>query len=66
MKTENVMTIAKEPLIVSSSLTTEALFRKMKGKKIQVAFIKNQQGKITGMVTLQDILDVLIEEAFEE
>ncbi len=66
MKTENVMTLAKEPFIVSGNLTTEVLFRKMKSKKIQVAFIKNAHNRITGMITLQDILDTLIEEAFEE
>lgn len=66
MKSENVMTLAKEPLLVSDELSIEALFRKMKSKKIQVAFVKNSQGRVTGMVTLQDILDMVIEEAFEE
>ncbi len=66
LKKENVMTIANEPLIVSGNITIDALFRKMKSKKIQVAFTKNASSKITGMITLQDILDTLIEEAFEE
>jgi putative hemolysin len=66
LKSESVMTIAKEPLIISGSLTLEALFKKMKSKKVQVAFTKNNLGKIIGMITLQDILDTVIEEAFEE
>lgn len=66
MRTESVMSIAKEPLIISGSLTLEALFKKMKAKKVQVAFTKNAAGKISGMITLQDILDAVIEEAFEE
>ncbi len=66
LRKENVMSMANEPLIVSNQLTSEALFRKMKSKKVQVAFIRGPTGKITGMVTLQDILDVVIEEAFEE
>jgi hypothetical protein len=36
MKNESVMNIAKEPLIVSGSLTIEALFKKMKSKKEHV------------------------------
>ncbi len=63
---ELVTTIAKEPLITAGNTSLETLFRKMKSKKIQAAFIKNSQGKITGMITLQDILDTIIEEAFEE
>jgi len=66
MRNDSVMSIAKEPLIISGSITLEALFKKMKSKKVQVAFTKNPAGKITGMITLQDILDVVIEEAFEE
>jgi len=64
--TESIMSIAKEPLIVSGSLSIDSLFRKMKSKKVQIAFVKNTAGKITGLITLQDILDALIEEAFEE
>lgn len=66
LKKESIMSIAKEPLIISGSLTLEALFKKMKSKKVQVAFTKNNAGKIIGMITLQDILDTVIEEAFEE
>jgi putative hemolysin len=66
LKTESVMTLAKEPYVVANHLTTEAVFRKMRAKKVQVAFIKNSLGRITGMVSLQDILATIIEEAFEE
>jgi putative hemolysin len=66
LRTENVMTLAKEPYMVASHLTTEAVFRKMKSKKVHVAFVKNSLGRITGMVSLQDILATIIEEAFEE
>ena len=51
---------------MSKTLSLEALFKKMKSKKVQVAFTKNSLGKINGMITLQDILDTVIEEAFEE
>jgi len=66
MKSENVMKLAKEPYLVANHLTTEAVFRKMRSKKVHVAFVKNALGKITGMVSLQDILATIIEEAFEE
>ena len=66
MKNESVMSLAKEPLFTAVNTNLETLFRKMKSKKIQAAFIKNTQGKVTGMITLQDILDTIIEEAFDE
>jgi len=66
IRTEPIMSIAKEPLIISGTLSIDSLFRKMKSKKVQIAFVKNAAGKITGLITLQDILDALIEEAFEE
>ena len=65
-RTDNIMSIAKEPLIVSNQTNLDNLFRKMKSKKIQVAFIRNQSQKITGMISIQDILEAVIEEAFEE
>ena len=63
---ENIMSLCSEPLIVSGNLNLDALFRKMKNRKVQVAFVRNSIGKVTGMVTLQNILDIIIEEAFEE
>lgn len=66
IRSEPVMSLAKEPLMIAGSLSIDALFKKMKAKKVQVAFVKNNLGKITGMITLQDILDTLIEEAFDE
>jgi len=66
IRKENIMSLCSSPLIVSGNISTDALLRKMKNRKLQVAFVKNPQGRITGMVTLQDILDTLIEEAFEE
>jgi CBS domain containing-hemolysin-like protein len=66
LKSQNILGIANEPLVVAGTMTIDALFRKMKAKKVQVAFVKNTAGKITGMISLQDILDLLIEEAFEE
>ncbi len=63
---ESIMSLCSEPLIVSGAINLDALFRKMKNRKVQVAFVRNAHGKVTGMVTLQNILDIIIEEAFEE
>jgi CBS domain containing-hemolysin-like protein len=63
---ESILSLSNDPLIVSGTISIDALFRKMKSKKVQVAFIKNPAGKVSGMITLQDILDTLVEEAFEE
>ena len=63
---DSVMSIAKEPLIISHQTSLDVLFRKMKSKKVQTAFIKNSAGKITGMVSIQDIIETLIKDAFDE
>ncbi len=65
-KKMKLMDIAKEPLFVSAEVKLDQLFRKMKSKKVQVAFLQNQQGKTTSMITIQDVLDAIVEEAFEE
>lgn len=65
-KTELVISIAKEPLFISHTTNVEALLRKMKSKKVQVAFVKNGSGKVMGMVTLQDIFEHMIEEVIED
>lgn len=56
---------AKEPLFVSNKIDLESLFRKMRSKKTRIAFLKNPQGQCVGMISLQDIMKNLIEEAFE-
>jgi putative hemolysin len=66
IKKDSVMTIAKDPLVISANTNIDTLFKKMRAKKVQVAFIKNAQDRIIGMITLQDILDTIIEEAFDE
>jgi len=66
IRKENILSLCSEPLMVAGSINIDALFRKMKNRKVQVAFVKNAQGRVTGMVTLQDILDTIIEEAFDE
>jgi putative hemolysin len=66
VRKENIMKLCSEPLTVPANLSLDALFRKMKNRKVQVAFTRAPNGRISGMVTLQNILDLLIEEAFEE
>lgn len=63
---ELISTIAKEPLYTSPKTDLETLFRKMRSKKTHVAFLKTGNDRCIAMITMQDILDYLVEEVFEE
>jgi putative hemolysin len=59
-------TISSEPLFTSPKTDLETLFKKMRSRKTYIAFLRTESGRCTGMITMQDILDYLIEEVFEE
>lgn len=65
-KDEFVTSFSTEPLFISHATNIETALRKMKNKKVQVAYVKNQAGKIMGQVSMQDIFEHMIEEVIEE
>jgi putative hemolysin len=61
-----VATLMRKPYYVSESLQLNILFRKFKQNKIHMAIVKNQNGNVTGIVTMSDVLDALFEDLFDD
>lgn len=62
MKVRHLM---KEPLFVDSNMKVEVLFRRLRQMKKHIAIVEDKQGKVLGVVTMEDILDQLFGELWE-
>lgn len=62
MKVRDLM---KEPLFVDSNMKVEVLFRRLRQMKRHIAIIEDKQGRALGVVTMEDILDQLFGELWE-
>lgn len=55
-----------EPLFVPRTITIERLFRLFKQRKIHLAIVVNEYGKVVGLVTMEDLLEELFGEIYDE
>ena len=58
--------LLREPLYVPSSLPAEHLFHTFKQRKIHLALVVNEYGKLIGLVTMEDLLEELFGEIRDE
>lgn len=58
--------ILRKPFIVPSDIKINKLFMKMKEKKYHFAFITNDNDEVLGIVTLEDILEQIVGDIFDE
>ncbi|MFA6433280.1 MAG: CNNM domain-containing protein [Elusimicrobiales bacterium] len=57
----------KRPLhIISETITVEKALRDFQEKRVQMALVKNPQGEITGLLTMEDIVEELTGEIRDE
>ena len=63
---QTVASIMRKPFFVRPSLKMSSLFRKFKLQKIHMAIVKDPEGTILGVITMNDILDTLFEEILTE
>lgn len=58
--------LMKEPLFVESGMKVEVLFRRFRQMKRHIAVVEDKQGKSVGVVTMEDVLEQMFGELWEE
>ncbi|MDQ1329773.1 MAG: HlyC/CorC family transporter [Thermodesulfobacteriota bacterium] len=58
--------ICRKPFFVNENIKTDDLFHILKRKRIHIAICVNKQGKITGLLTMDDLLGELFGEIHDE
>ncbi|NOZ80066.1 MAG: HlyC/CorC family transporter [DPANN group archaeon] len=55
-----------KPYFIHEGLTIDKLFKDFQRKKMQIAIIVDEHGGVAGMVTLEDVLEEIVGEIFDE
>lgn len=58
----DIRSVIFQPLFVNEKMKVDEIFEAINKEKVHLAIVKNENGKVIGMVTMEDILDVLVEE----
>ena len=61
-----IRTLLKEPFFVPENRRTDALFREMQKNKVKIAILVDEYGGVSGMVTLEDLIEEIVGEIQEE
>ena len=62
----SLRSVMSKPYIVREKAKIDALLNIMRQHKLQVALVQDSQRKIVGLVTIEDILEELVGEIFDE
>ena len=65
-KRVNVKAIMTTPYIVRENAKIDTLLTHMRQHKIQMAIVQDEKKKVTGLVTIEDILEELVGEIYDE
>ena len=65
-KEMTIKDLMKEPLVVDANMKVEVLFRRFRQMKRHIAIIENKIGKATAIITMEDILEQVFGELWEE
>ena len=58
----DIRSIIIQPLFVLESQSVKEIFDELNNEKVHVALVKNSEGSLVGMITMEDILDELVGE----
>jgi len=65
-KGDTVASLMREPFIVLDSMEAITVFKAMKSKRIHLGVVQDDKGDQIGIVTLEDILEELVGEIYDE
>ncbi|MFW5991553.1 MAG: hemolysin family protein [Candidatus Nanoarchaeia archaeon] len=61
-----VKDISKEPFFVPETKRADLLLHDFRNKKVHMAVVVNEYGDVTGIVTLEDVLEEIVGEIYDE
>ncbi len=64
--TVNIRRIIKSPIFVPETLKIGTLLREMQKKRIHMAIVINEYGSVSGLVTLEDLIEEIVGEIRDE
>jgi len=62
----NATNILRKPFFISQDKRIDELLRELQHKKIHMAIVRNEQNIVNGLVTLEDILEEIFGEIYDE
>ncbi|MBI5393630.1 HlyC/CorC family transporter [Candidatus Woesearchaeota archaeon] len=63
---ESLKTIAKKPYFISENKRLDGLFSEFQNKKVHIAIVLNKVGRVIGLVTMEDLLEEIFGEIYDE
>jgi putative hemolysin len=64
--TNPVRQLMKEPLVIDPHMKAESLFKRFRQMRVHIAVIEDNQGRAKGVVTMEDILEQMFGELWEQ
>ena len=58
--------IAKKPLFVEENFPIKRLFKELKGRHVHIAIVLNKKRELKGLVTMEDIIEEIVGDIFDE
>jgi putative hemolysin len=62
----SLATLLRKPLFVPQNKSIDELLRELQQKKVHIAIAVNEHGNVTGLVTMEDILEEIFGEIYDE
>lgn len=62
----NIKSMARNALFVSKSMKVDALIKELQSKKVHMAIVSGEYGETAGVVTMEDALEELVGEIYDE